>query len=623
MAEEAAAQGATLAAPELPPEVEGGGTLADALRAGELEAPPLVTWNEWQQWRSRTGRVPGAPRHRATLAAFQRREVGLWRETMAVAHGARWRESLEDRELRDALDGAERDPLAAAAAAGAPAVAGRAAGARPLLEQVEAAARAGRALEPAGRAATPPRSARAAAEPASPEVARALVLTPASPERDEDASSLSAGSWSALSVEELRQKAYGNFDPSMESLVAYEGRVFRAVALLEKRGEAVVEESLQRSVIRARYAMEIAGQEPSEAARTLRACLASALEDGDGDDQEDARAEVLVEMLQACAPGPLGGILGRIFTPQSGPASGGTGRTPDRPPAPAAEPPPASAAPGPAQASRGPEARHVTGTAPGATAEATAAPLPTAEVPQRQEPAPTAPVAQVPDVISQALVALLEERRQSSTAGRGTDEEPRSTIQVRPTLHWPHLGDDDFDVELFLEEFEETVGLANNCTGMNYREKLRVLGSCLKQSRAKAYKVVVQAARRSGELEADPRAIYDRVCSRLLEFREGLIEQQTRADRLFENCSKGKLSAVQFLPVWEAVVAELDLKGIGKSDRELLLAYMKRCGPAARTEVLKDRRPYATLGGAEETRQVRTWPEAHRGFSAGTTWPPR
>ena len=31
---------------DLPPEVEGGGTLADALRAGGLEAPPLVTWNE-------------------------------------------------------------------------------------------------------------------------------------------------------------------------------------------------------------------------------------------------------------------------------------------------------------------------------------------------------------------------------------------------------------------------------------------------------------------------------------------------------------------------------------------------------------------------------------------------
>ena len=64
--------------------------------------------------------------------------------------------------------------------------------------------------------------------------------------------------------------------------------------------------------------------------------------------------------------------------------------------------------------------------------------------------------------------------------------------------------------------------------------------------------------------------------------------------------------------MWEAAVAELDLKGIGKSDRELLLAYLKRCGPAARTEVLKDRRPYPTVGGGEETRQVRTWREAHR-----------
>ena len=30
-------------APELPPEVEGGGTLAEAWRTGEVEAPPLST----------------------------------------------------------------------------------------------------------------------------------------------------------------------------------------------------------------------------------------------------------------------------------------------------------------------------------------------------------------------------------------------------------------------------------------------------------------------------------------------------------------------------------------------------------------------------------------------------
>eukprot|EP00969_Alexandrium_andersonii_P021354 933651-Alexandrium_andersonii.AAC.1 len=32
-------------------------------------------------------------------------------------------------------------------------------------------------------------------------------------------------------------------------------------------------------------------------------------------------------------------------------------------------------------------------------------------------------------------------------------------------------------------------------------------------------------------LVADPRTVCNRVCDRLLEFREGLIEQQTRADR--------------------------------------------------------------------------------------------
>ena len=124
--------------------------------------------------------------------------------------------------------------------------------------------------------------------------------------------------------------------------------------------------------------------------------------------------------------------------------------------------------------------------------------------------------------------------------------------------------------------------------------------------------MVVAAARRSVEMEADPKAVYVRVCERLMEFTESLIEQQTRADRQFEACLKGRLSAVQFLPVWEKAVTELELKGLGRSERELLLAYLKRCGPAARTEVLKDRRAYPRVGGGEEVRQVKTWREAHR-----------
>ena len=78
------------------------------------------------------------------------------------------------------------------------------------------------------------------------------------------------------------------------------------------------------------------------------------------------------------------------------------------------------------------------------------------------------------DPVHLAILALLEERQQRARPENG---EQRSTIQVRPQLHWPTLGDDDHDVELFIEEFEEVVGLANNGMGMNFREKLRVLGA--------------------------------------------------------------------------------------------------------------------------------------------------
>jgi len=52
------------------------------------------------------------------------------------------------------------------------------------------------------------------------------------------------------------------------------------------------------------------------------------------------------------------------------------------------------------------------------------------------------------------------------------------------------------DVVTFIEEYEEVVGLA--------KEKLRCFGQCLKQSRAKAYKVVLKEARLRGWLESDP-----------------------------------------------------------------------------------------------------------------------
>merc|ERR1712194_368127 len=83
-----------------------------------------------------------------------------------------------------------------------------------------------------------------------------------------------------------------------------------------------------------------------------------------------------------------------------------------------------------------------------------------------------------------------------------------STIQIKPNYSLPTLGDGDFDVDSFVEEFEEMVGLANDGSGMSAVEMIRVLGTCLKGSRQRAYRVELKQARRSGRLVGDPDDVY-------------------------------------------------------------------------------------------------------------------
>ena len=213
------------------------------------------------------------------------------------------------------------------------------------------------------------------------------------------------------------------------------------------------------------------------------------------------------------------------------------------------------------------------------------------------------------DVQTAALLQLLS--APSQRASRPDNGGVRSVLQVKPQISWPVLDDKDNDVDDFIDEFESTVGLANDGLGMADREKLRVLANCLRQSRKQVYKVVTKAARRAGTLESDPGAVYDQVIERLREFREGEIEKQTRVTNQWDALVKGKLSALQFLPQFENCVAEMELHGLAKGARELLLEYLKRVGAPYRTEILKDRRFYPAPGGGEVQRQVGTWKEAH------------
>ena len=57
---------------------------------------------------------------------------------------------------------------------------------------------------------------------------------------------------------------------------------------------------------------------------------------------------------------------------------------------------------------------------------------------------------------------------------------------------------------------------------MNATEMARCLGSRLKGSRSRAFKVELRTARRSGKPTDDPESVYRTMKERLLEFKEGI-----------------------------------------------------------------------------------------------------
>jgi len=173
----------------------------------------------------------------------------------------------------------------------------------------------------------------------------------------------------------------------------------------------------------------------------------------------------------------------------------------------------------------------------------------------------------------QALTDALTKSQQSKDKPK-----PNATIQIKPNIAWPSLGDNDYDVEQFFLEFEEIVGLANDGAGMGWAEMVRVLGNTLKGSRHKAYSVVYKAGRHL--LGIAPGELYQKVKVRLMEFKEGVLEKQQRLDQEWRHLFRGKKSALEFAPVFEEIVSNLELAGVGKSERDVLLHYLSTI-PAA------------------------------------------
>merc|ERR1711978_805281 len=192
--------------------------------------------------------------------------------------------------------------------------------------------------------------------------------------------------------------------------------------------------------------------------------------------------------------------------------------------------------------------------------------------------------------------------------GGGSGDRRKGIIQLRSDMPWPTFSDTDYDVEKFLDDFEEIVGLGNEGQGLRPAEKLRLLGSCLKGSRRKAYDVIRDEARRTKvhqdehgewvtEWNALPALVYKRVITELKTFQETPMERQQRVDSANDQLTRGSLTARQFLPLFRSAIADLEKEGVGKSERDYLLASLRKVGNPWRAEIIKHQAMYHADSG--------------------------
>ena len=76
--------------------------LCHCIDSGEIEAPGLVDFNEWQKWRVDVGRRPTKKKDGASTTPKQ--EAALWRATMASNHGDDWLVDLAARQAPEEED---------------------------------------------------------------------------------------------------------------------------------------------------------------------------------------------------------------------------------------------------------------------------------------------------------------------------------------------------------------------------------------------------------------------------------------------------------------------------------------------------------------------------------------
>ena len=211
-------------------------------------------------------------------------------------------------------------------------------------------------------------------------------------------------------------------------------------------------------------------------------------------------------------------------------------------------------------------------------------------------------------LLSDAIIA-----RTAALTGLLSKRTGRSTItNVRADVRWTTLTDDQTDakqVKEFYENFEDNCDLANDCDGMNFREKLVALRGRCRGTRLKSYQNIYRREWRAGTITEDAQSVYEMIKAKHLMFSESQAEKEIRIDHEFAALTKGKYSGHQFEPLFEEAITELESVGLGKSVKELFLSYLRKIGPNLSKLVRKERRIWL---GEDTLRAPISWEEARK-----------
>ena len=535
-------------------------------------APDLLSWRLWQVWRAGDGRRPAIRRGDSVTTSIQQ-ESAMWKEVMEAVHGPDWRVELRASNQDAGI-----------------------AGSTELLGEDGSEV-------PAARSGAVGTSAAASAP--------AAATTGGS--RSLNAETVSSGRPGA---EILRRRLLIDVDPAQDDLTAFGLRIDRIAAALDLQGCMPPEQEIAEIKYRAEYMFMIHGIAGDAQVTYLKDQFSHVLLAEDlGENERASRSRALIELLRV-----RGQKTSQSAEKMFSTASNSKDPTPDKHgpslaqrilnPTPITTPQPKRSASG-EKRERAADNRSSAGYSMGESGGNDSPRSKHRNVrgsydddrySQSASPQQDA-LAEAITAQTAAMMQMMKESKKKAVS---------STIRVNPTIQWPKLtdeGPDSREVEDFFDKFEDTCGLANDGAGMSDMERLKVLASCLKGSREATYKVLHRKHRLLGDVESDPGMVFSIIKAKLMRFVETPIEKQMRVLSEIDNLQKGKLSALQFEPLWEQCLAELETVSLGRSVRELMLNYLTKMGPSLAAEIQRDMRMWPDGKGGLISRRVGTWEE--------------